>query len=223
VYDQETGLYYLQSRYYDPEMGRFINADVFTSTGQGFTGNNMFAYCGNNPVNRADKSGCGWTIVLGVAVGAGIGVLTSWIGSLVTNQEFTWVDACIAAVSGGVSYFGPWGLVAGGAINGIYSGITAYNNGASWYGATGIGISSFLFNMLSFGELANAGNDLTGIATSGFIDLIFGTGFSSMDAAISKTVADKTHRSTSSKKPTSALAVITETGDKGTVLLSPFS
>ena len=57
VYDQETGYYYLQSRYYDPEIGRFINADVFASTGQGFIGHNMFAYCGNNPVNRADPSG----------------------------------------------------------------------------------------------------------------------------------------------------------------------
>ncbi len=57
VYDTETGLYYLQSRYYDPAVGRFINADVYTTTGQGFIGNNMFAYCGNNPVNRVDPSG----------------------------------------------------------------------------------------------------------------------------------------------------------------------
>ena len=42
VYDSETGLYYLQSRYYDPQIGRFINADQFASTGQGFLGYNMF-------------------------------------------------------------------------------------------------------------------------------------------------------------------------------------
>ena len=42
VLDTETGLYYLQSRYYDPEVGRFINADSFASTGQGLLGNNMF-------------------------------------------------------------------------------------------------------------------------------------------------------------------------------------
>ena len=57
VYDVETGLYYLQSRYYDPEMGRFINADAFPSTGQGIIGNNMFAYCLNNPVNGCDPCG----------------------------------------------------------------------------------------------------------------------------------------------------------------------
>ena len=57
VYDTETELYYLQSRYYNPAIGRFINADSYTSTGQGFLGNNMFAYCRNNPVTRKDASG----------------------------------------------------------------------------------------------------------------------------------------------------------------------
>ena len=57
VYDQETQLYYLQSRYYNPAIGRFINADAFTSTAQGILGNNMFAYCNNNPVRYADSVG----------------------------------------------------------------------------------------------------------------------------------------------------------------------
>ena len=57
VYDTESTLYYLQSRYYDPELGRFINADAFASTGQGILGNNMFAYCLNNPVVLVDTSG----------------------------------------------------------------------------------------------------------------------------------------------------------------------
>lgn len=53
-------MYYLQSRYYNPEWGRFINADALVSTGQGLLGNNMFAYCNNNPVNSYDPSGlCG--------------------------------------------------------------------------------------------------------------------------------------------------------------------
>ena len=55
--DQETQLYYLQSRYYNPEIGRFINADALVSTGQGLLGNNMFAYCLNNPVNYIDVQG----------------------------------------------------------------------------------------------------------------------------------------------------------------------
>ena len=56
-YDSETGFYYLQSRYYDPATRRFINADSYASTGQGFLGYNMFAYCGNNPVRRSDPTG----------------------------------------------------------------------------------------------------------------------------------------------------------------------
>lgn len=57
VYDQETGFYYLQSRYYDPAVGRFINADSYASTGQDIIGYNMFTYCGSNPVNKVDPTG----------------------------------------------------------------------------------------------------------------------------------------------------------------------
>ena len=57
VYDTETGLYYLQSRYYNPVMGRFINIDLYITTGQGFLGNNTFLYCGNNAVNFSDPDG----------------------------------------------------------------------------------------------------------------------------------------------------------------------
>ena len=56
-YDTETGLYYLQSRYYDPEVGRFLNADVYAHTGQGLLGANMFAYCLNNPISYGDYNG----------------------------------------------------------------------------------------------------------------------------------------------------------------------
>ena len=56
-YDTETGLYYLMTRYYDPEVCRFISADVYMTTGQGVLGGNMFAYCLNNPVNRTDLFG----------------------------------------------------------------------------------------------------------------------------------------------------------------------
>ena len=60
VYDNETGFYYLQSRYYDPEIGRFNNADGYTSTAQGNSEHNMFSYCGNDPVNRKDTTGQFW-------------------------------------------------------------------------------------------------------------------------------------------------------------------
>ena len=57
-YDTETGFYYLQSRYYDPAIGRFISADTFATTDcNGFLSSNMFAYCENNPVMCSDPVG----------------------------------------------------------------------------------------------------------------------------------------------------------------------
>ncbi|SMC26740.1 RHS repeat-associated core domain-containing protein [Clostridium acidisoli DSM 12555] len=56
-YDTETGLYYLQSRYYNPDWGRFVNADgIAANTGELLSGN-MFAYSKNNPVNMSDADG----------------------------------------------------------------------------------------------------------------------------------------------------------------------
>ena len=59
-YDTETSLYYLQSRYYNPEIGRFINADdtsILQATQGQLLSHNLFAYCGNNPVMGSDPSG----------------------------------------------------------------------------------------------------------------------------------------------------------------------
>ena len=56
-YDNESGFYYLQSRYYDPVTGRFLNADGTLNSGTHFTGFNLFAYCWNNPVNMVDFTG----------------------------------------------------------------------------------------------------------------------------------------------------------------------
>ena len=53
----ETGWYYLQSRYYDPVIHLFINADGLASTGKGVLGCNMFAYCNNNPSSFSDSAG----------------------------------------------------------------------------------------------------------------------------------------------------------------------
>jgi RHS repeat-associated protein len=56
-YDTETGLYYLQSRYYNPDWGRFVNADALGGSMGDLLSHNMFAYCENNPVNLEDPSG----------------------------------------------------------------------------------------------------------------------------------------------------------------------
>ncbi len=62
-FDEETGLYYLSARYYDPAAGRFLSADaisVLDDTATQINGPDLYAYCGNNPVMRADPSGREW-------------------------------------------------------------------------------------------------------------------------------------------------------------------
>ena len=56
-YDTETGWYYLNSRYYDPQVRRFINADGIVGANGAFIGMNLFAYCNNNPVLYNNPSG----------------------------------------------------------------------------------------------------------------------------------------------------------------------
>ena len=90
-FDVESGLYYLQSRYYDPVVGRFINADAkIAGVSDSVQGFNLFAYCFNNPVNMQDENG-NWPkwltgaldIVSGacqVIGGAAIAAAASWTG-----------------------------------------------------------------------------------------------------------------------------------------------
>ena len=105
-YDSETGFYYLQSRYYDPEIGRFINADSYASTdATGLLSTNMFAYCENDPVNRSDPSGEAFSLIT-IAVGATVGALVNAAGTAVANIAAgkAWNDGIgLALLSGAVS------------------------------------------------------------------------------------------------------------------------
>ena len=85
-YDNETGFYYLQSRYYDPANRRFMNADLLASTGQGFTGTNMFAYCVNNPVVLGDYEGTDAILIIDEDAVHGNG----HVCFMVQNNEGAW-------------------------------------------------------------------------------------------------------------------------------------
>ena len=109
VYDTETGLYYLQSRYYNPGWGRFINADSLIDN-RGVNTQNVFAYCVNNPVNNADPSGhiVGWIIggVIGGIIGGISGALAAICNGKSIGAGFTTgaiTGALIGAICGAVA------------------------------------------------------------------------------------------------------------------------
>ena len=96
----ETGLYYLQSRYYDPAVGRFINADG--QLNPGVLGSNMYAYCNNNPIMGTDETGRGWLGALvgglcGAIVGGAFGAL-----SAITSGGDIGAGIAIGAINGGI-------------------------------------------------------------------------------------------------------------------------
>ena len=101
-YDRETRLYYLQSRYYDFANCRFLNADTFATTdANGFLSANMFAYCENNPIMRADEDGEIWHIVAGALIGGVISYASARLCG--QNQNEALKSALWGAASGAVS------------------------------------------------------------------------------------------------------------------------
>ena len=113
-YDTETGLYYCNSRYYDPQTRRFVNAEPNMFDGgfdakAGFLGYNVFCYCANNPVTHKDDSGQG--LILAIVVGAVVGAVGGFIGSVASDKAVgepvdlpgAFISAGIGAIEGGLT------------------------------------------------------------------------------------------------------------------------
>ena len=97
-YDTETSLYYLKSRYYDPQVKRFLNADGNVATGQGIVGNNMFAYCINNPVIYADYEGeMAGSLAATLPMFAAVGGSNSWnpVGWVILGVTVVAIVICV--------------------------------------------------------------------------------------------------------------------------------
>ena len=144
----------------------------------------MYAYCGNNPVNRNDDSGEFWKIVIGLAVGAAVNVLTTYIGAKATGQSYSWKDAGIAALAGALGTGNTVLKIAAGAVTGLYTGITAYQNGADPGKAVLAGLAAAWGTTVSVANIAGWTGPALELGLSAFTDFIFGTGSNSIAAAI---------------------------------------
>ena len=145
-YDAETGFYYVSSRYYDPEIGRFINADgEISGVGGEILGYNLFAYCQNNPVNMCDPDGNWpkWATKIAIGVGAVL------VGAAIVAATAATGGAAAAFVSAAVT-----GLKAA-AVSGVI-------------GAVVSGTKEAVKQYKSKGNLKNSSKDILNEATNGF-------------------------------------------------------
>lgn len=117
-YDTETGLYYLESRYYNPELGRMMSADSLSVLGMSKTtlnDKNLYNYCDGNPVGRVDESGNFWAgAIFGGVIGCVAGLMTAGAVAEIEGRKVTKKEALVAGLTG----------LASGALSGAISGMT---------------------------------------------------------------------------------------------------
>ena len=174
-FDEETGLYFLQTRYYDPETGRFISRDsIGYADPEVINGLNLYAYCGNNPVMNIDPTGNAWwdwllgglTLLAGVALcfvpGGqvfGVGLIVGGTSSLLSSTlNAVGVDGKISSIiTSGLSIiagialcFTPFAGIGAGLIGqgvgGIAGGFISEAFGGSF--TTGAAIGGFIGNII---------------------------------------------------------------------------
>ena len=124
-FDEESGLYYLNNRYYDPETGRFISPDVLSildeTKGQ-INGLNLYMYCGDNPIMYIDSNGCFaisfGALLSGILIGVGIGASIGFISAAYSDYK----DDGILFNGDLLNYIGS---ILGGAISGAGIGLAS--------------------------------------------------------------------------------------------------
>ena len=171
-YDTETGLYYLKTRYYDPEIGRFITIDDTSYLDpETINGLNLYAYCGNNPVMNVDANGAFFltlfSVLASLVIGAVIGGIAGGITAVATGQDF-WAGfaggvvsgfistlgvglAIVTGGAGGLLIAGVAGFVAGFSGSIIQQGISVGWNNIDYKSAITSGAFSAIANILTFG------------------------------------------------------------------------
>ena len=147
-YDEESGYYYLQSRYYNPETGRFLNADDQFGSNIKIVEHNLFVYCANNPVKYMDRNGK--SLLLSIAIGFGVGAFISGVVKAYSNYKNgkNWYDGlAISMLAGGV----------GGAISCIaIPGVSSWVCAAVFGGAGNVATNVILGEIKTLGDLTSA-------------------------------------------------------------------
>ncbi len=131
-YDKDTGLYYLQSRYYNPEVGRFLNADSQLNSQSGVLGYNVFAYCQNNPVMFSDSTGHIAFLAITGAIGAVAGGIA---GGIIAAKQG---KSVLAGIGIGAAAGGLIGLGAGAAAGALLAGSATASTAAVLAGGSGL-------------------------------------------------------------------------------------
>ena len=164
--DRDLGLYYLNSRYYDQNTRRFISPDdsaVLNATPMELTDKNLYAYCDNNPITRADNGGEFWHIIAGAVVGAVVNGVKSAVKQYKTTGKVNWksvaVSAGTGAASGALAATGV-GFLGQAAANTILSGTESiltqgFENGFDNIDYKAVAVDAVI------GGLTNAGNGLS--------------------------------------------------------------
>lgn len=134
-YDEETGYYYLQSRYYDPTIGRFVNSDelAFLDASGTMLGCNLFAYCENNPVNYSDPWGHWIQYAIGAVLGGILNVIFYAIDCAIAKVGVTMGKILLNFLNGAVN-----GVIAATGAKVIWQIVAGVSNGivALFIGAT---------------------------------------------------------------------------------------
>ena len=204
-YDVETGLYYLNTRYYDPFACRFINADdISYIEPETINGLNLYSYCGNNPIMFTDPTGSSFLVGMGIAalIGAIVGAISYTIAegiSYVLTGEFSW------------SWSQFIGSILGGAIGGAVSFLPGANimlsAGITGFASTSIGMilqNEFEGTNYSFAQIMIVSliNGLVSAGMAGLSDSIKIKGLNkgrNSYAAISKSINTKLHNGSISR------------------------
>lgn len=180
-YDVETQLYWVSTRYYSPELCRWISPDsIEYLDSESINGLNLYAYCGNDPVNRFDPTGHAFISILvglGIAalIGAGIGAASYTAGQLIDYAR-----------TGDFEWF--WGGFFGSTIGGAVGGMIAY---ALPY----IGIGSAAVGAFFSGAATTAGTmigqNITDNAGYSAMDILFSSAITGVFSAVSVGVMSK--------------------------------